>query len=126
MVVDRTNDDGPIVWLVRHGESTWNALGLVQGHADGPTLTEKGRLQSAEAAEQLRDRRVEAVYASDLDRAQQTASFIGPAVGLSVQSVAALRERCFGGREGLPSASLPTAESGISGERVVDASAWTF
>jgi 2,3-bisphosphoglycerate-dependent phosphoglycerate mutase len=123
VVVEWTNDDGPTVWLVRHGESTWNALGLVQGHADGPTLTEKGRLQSAQAAEHFRARGVVAVYASDLERAQQTASYIEPVVGRPVQTVAALRERCFGSREGHPLASLEAAESGIAGQRVVDASA---
>src|SRR5580693_2278943 len=30
---------GPVLWLVRHGESTWNALGLAQGHCDQPRLT---------------------------------------------------------------------------------------
>jgi probable phosphoglycerate mutase len=123
VVVEWTNDDGPTVWLVRHGESTWNALGLVQGHADGPTLTEEGCRQSAQAAGQFRARSVDAVYASDLERAQQTASFIGPVVGRPVQTVAALRERCFGIREGHPFASLEESESGISGQRVVDASA---
>jgi probable phosphoglycerate mutase len=114
-----TNDDGPTVWLVRHGESTWNVLGLVQGHADGPTLTEKGCLQSAQAAKQFGARNVVAVYASDLERAQQTASFIAPVVGCAVQTTP---ERCFGSREGQPLASLEAAESGISGERVIDAS----
>jgi probable phosphoglycerate mutase len=111
------------MWLVRHGESTWNVLGLIQGHADGPTLTEKGRQQSVHAAEQFRDRGVAAVYASDLERAQQTAAFIGTTVGLPVQTDPALRERCFGRHEGLPFSSLDPAESGISGELVRDASA---
>ena len=30
----------PVLWLVRHGESTWNALGLAQGHADQARLTQ--------------------------------------------------------------------------------------
>jgi len=123
VVVEWTNNDGPTVWLVRHGESTWNALGLVQGQAGGPTLTEKGRLQSAQAAEQFRDRAVNAVYASDLERAQQTASFFVSVVGRPIQTVVALRERCFGRQEGLPLASLQPGQSGISGQRVVDASA---
>jgi 2,3-bisphosphoglycerate-dependent phosphoglycerate mutase len=123
VVVEWTKDDGPTVWLVRHGESTWNALGLVQGHADGPTLTEEGLRQSAQAAEHFRARNVAAVYASDLERAQQTAACIAPVVGCSIQTVAALRERCFGSREGQPLTSLQVEESGISGGSVVDASA---
>jgi probable phosphoglycerate mutase len=115
--------DSPTVWLVRHGESTWNVLELVQGQADGPTLTEKGRVQSAHAAEQFRDRGIAAVYASDLGRAQETASYIGAVVGRTVASTPALRERCFGRHEGLPQHALGSELSGISGDRVVDASA---
>ena len=118
-----TDDNSPTVWVVRHGESTWNVLKLVQGHADGPTLTEKGRLQSAQAAEQFRDRGIAAVFASDLGRAQETASFIGAVVGRSVASTPALRERCFGRQEGLPLSALGSEVSGISGDKVVDASA---
>jgi 2,3-bisphosphoglycerate-dependent phosphoglycerate mutase len=116
-------DDSPTVWLVRHGESTWNVRQLVQGHAEGPTLTEKGRQQSAQAAEQLRARPIAAVYASDLGRAQETASYVGAVVGRKITTTSALRERCFGRQEGLPLAELGSELSGISDDRVVDASA---
>jgi broad specificity phosphatase PhoE len=121
--VNWTNDHSPTIWLVRHGESTWNALGLVQGHAQGPTLTEKGRKQSAEAANRLRAGGLEAIYSSDLERAQQTAAFIESALGLPVQCHDSLRERCFGVFEGGPLTSLDSVDSGIRGDRVVDASA---
>jgi 2,3-bisphosphoglycerate-dependent phosphoglycerate mutase len=111
------------VWMVRHGESTWNVLGLIQGHDDGPTLTEKGRRQSAEVAERFRDGRIGAIYSSDLARAQQTAALIGAALGLAVESDRGIRERCFGSHEGFPLNSLDTADSGVCGDRVVDASA---
>ena len=118
-----TNDDDSALWLVRHGESTWNSLGLIQGHADGPTLTEKGRQQSAQAADRLRGGAIEAIYASDLVRAQETAAFVGTALGLPVRYDRALRERCFGVLEGLPMSTLDPGDSGISGDCVVDASA---
>jgi probable phosphoglycerate mutase len=109
--------------MVRHGESTWNELGLIQGHADGPTLTDKGRRQSAQVAEQFRPNRAEAIYSSDLVRARETAEFVGRALGLPVAIDPALRERCFGSYEGLPQGALDTVDSGICGDRVVDASA---
>lgn len=118
-----TNDDDRALWLVRHGESTWNALGWIQGQADGPTLTEMGRQQSAHAADRLRNGMVEAIYASDLVRAQQTAAFVGTALGLPVRYDETLRERCFGAQEGLPLSTLAPEHSGISGDRVIDASA---
>jgi broad specificity phosphatase PhoE len=109
--------------MVRHGESTWNVRGLVQGQAEGPRLTEEGRRQSEAVAAQFADRRVGAIYSSDLERARQTAESVGSALGLPVTHHPALRERCFGVHEGLPLSSLETAASGIDGDRVVDASA---
>jgi broad specificity phosphatase PhoE len=115
--IDRT------LWLVRHGESTWNDLGLIQGHAEGPVLTERGRAQSRDAADALRAAAVAAIYASDLERAQQTAAFVGSTLGLPIHSERALRERCFGVFEGCPSHALGSVQSGIRDERVTDATA---
>jgi broad specificity phosphatase PhoE len=109
--------------MVRHGESTWNVLGLIQGHADGATLTDKGRRQSALVAAQFGQDRVGAIYSSDLARARETAAFVGKALGLRVAVDPALRERCFGSYEGLPLGALDAVDSGIRGDRVVDATA---
>jgi probable phosphoglycerate mutase len=121
--VNESDDADTTLWMVRHGESTWNELGLIQGHADGPTLTDKGRRQSAQAAAQFRRGSAGAIYSSDLARAQETAAFIGEALGLPVATDSALRERCFGSFEGFPLSALDTVDSGISGDRVVDAAA---
>src|ERR1700729_515068 len=111
------------LWLVRHGGSTWNASGCVQGQASGPGLTEKGRWQAALLTEHLRDIRVGAIYTSDLDRARETASIIGCALRVPLHVDAALRERSFGVAEGHPLSELDPAASGIAGGRVVDAHA---
>jgi len=121
--VDCTNDDSGTLWLARHGESTWNELGLVQGHAPGPILTAKGRDQAARLAEQFRDRCLRAIYTSDLARARETATIIGRALGVPCQEDMALRERCFGIFEGRPLSSLHTTSTGIAADRVVDAQA---
>ena len=43
-----------VLWLVRHGESTWNTLGLAQGHCDQARLTRLGQRQAwAEACDSL-------------------------------------------------------------------------
>ncbi len=60
--------------LVRHGESTWNTLGLAQGHDDRAELTSRGQRQAAEAAMRFGGHPVRALYASDLRRALQTAA----------------------------------------------------
>ena len=121
--MNSVENDSRTLWLVRHGESTWNDLGLIQGHAEGPVLTENGRSQSLEAAHHLQGTGVEAIYASDLVRAQQTAALIGAALELPVQTNPALRERCFGALEGQPFGALDSLHSGIRDEHVVDGSA---
>jgi 2,3-bisphosphoglycerate-dependent phosphoglycerate mutase len=111
------------LWLVRHGESTWNAAGLVQGQAAGPVLTAKGRSEAARVAACLGDVRLAAIYTSDLARARETASIIGDALDLPLHVDPALRERSFGVAEGQPLGDLDPVVSGIELERVVDADA---
>src|SRR6478752_6577613 len=64
----------PRLVLVRHGQSTYNAQGLLQGQSD-PPLSDPGRAQ----AEALRPflPRFERVVTSDLVRASETASLLG-------------------------------------------------
>src|SRR5580700_11493429 len=95
----------PTLWLVRHGESTWNTAGLVQGHNDEAELTERGLRQAAEAAAQFGYRPIRAIYASDLRRARQTAAAFAAVLGLTVNVDARLRERSLGVLEGVPSAA---------------------
>src|SRR5580698_6223785 len=90
----------PALWLVRHGESTWNVAGLAQGHNDEAELTERGLRQAAEAAAQFGYRPVRAIYASDLRRARQTAAAFAVVLGLPVFEDARLRERSLGVLEG--------------------------
>lgn len=87
-------------WLIRHGESTWNALGLTQGHADQAELTGKGQRQAAEVAARLAGIPARALYASDLRRARQTAAPVAAALGLPVTLDTRLRERSLGVLEG--------------------------
>jgi probable phosphoglycerate mutase len=108
------------LWLVRHGESTWNTLGLAQGHRDDAELTARGAAQAAAVAEQFRGLRVSAVFSSDLRRASQTADAFAAVLGLPVIKDARLRERCLGVLEGTPLASVTPALTGLDGGRVVD------
>ena len=107
--------------LVRHGESTWNALGIVQGQANAPGLTDRGRRQAAALARRLLDRPVVALLSSDLTRAHQTAAIIAQELDTAVVLDDRLRERDFGVLEGGPSSVLTAAVTGVDGGRVVDA-----
>jgi broad specificity phosphatase PhoE len=87
------------ILLVRHGQSEWNAEGRWQGQAD-PPLTDLGREQARAAAASVGS--VDAVVASDLRRAVETAIIIGDAVGVGPVAVDPdLRERDVGEWTGL-------------------------
>lgn len=88
------------VLLIRHGETSWNRAGRIQGHADIP-LSPLGLAQAERLAAALADEPLAAIYSSDLDRARQTAEAVARARGLAVGLDAGLRERCFGRFEGL-------------------------
>jgi broad specificity phosphatase PhoE len=98
---------------VRHGESTWNELGLIQGHDNTAQLTARGREQARSVAETLCELGFQALVTSDLDRAFETAEIIGSILGLSATPDALLRERGFGVLEGLPLSELTPAFTGI-------------
>ena len=113
-------DGTPALWLVRHGESTWNIAGLAQGHIAEAELTPRGLRQAAEAAERFRGRAVRAIYASDLRRALQTAAAVGQVLSLPVLADARLRERSLGVLEGSPSAAISADVTGLDAGQVTD------
>jgi broad specificity phosphatase PhoE len=88
------------VYLARHGESDWNVERRWQGHTDRP-LTDRGREQAGRLAERLADIELDAVYASDLRRAWETAEAVARARGLEVVRVPELREVHVGSWSGL-------------------------
>lgn len=86
--------------LVRHAQSTWNAAGRWQGHADTP-LSARGREQASAAAVRLARRCFDRLVCSDLRRARDTASVIGAALGLAPEVRGDLRELDVGKWTGL-------------------------
>jgi broad specificity phosphatase PhoE len=91
--------------LARHGETDWNRDGRFQGHAD-PPLNERGRRQARALAELLAGEPIEAVYSSDLLRAQETAQIVAMQLGLDVVVDPQLRERDVGEWSGLTRAEI--------------------
>jgi broad specificity phosphatase PhoE len=97
--------------LVRHGQSEWNAAGLMQGQTPHVPLTELGHQQAAQAAEELAGLARAgagpgALLSSDLRRAVQTAEHCATSTGLPVRTTPALREQGYGVLEGRPSREL--------------------
>ena len=83
------------VYLVRHGETQWNAERRIQGQSDSP-LTEKGVQQAWQVAERARTLGITHVITSDLGRTQQTARIIADACGCDVMLEPRLRELDMG------------------------------
>jgi probable phosphoglycerate mutase len=94
--------------LVRHGQSEWNAAGLLQGQTPHVPLTELGHRQAAAAAAELvaAGHLPRALISSDLRRAVQTAQHCAARTGLPVATTPALREQGYGVLEGRPSREL--------------------
>jgi probable phosphoglycerate mutase len=88
------------ILLIRHGETAWNAERRLQGHLD-IALNPEGERQASLLAAALADEPIDAIAASDLLRARQTAQAVAGVHGLPVQLDRELRERCYGGFEGL-------------------------
>lgn len=87
------------LYLVRHGETEWNALKKIQGHADIP-LNAKGQQQARQAAKRFKNIKFAAIYSSDLLRAKHTAEIIALEHAMAVVASKMLRERSFGKYEG--------------------------
>lgn len=83
------------IFLVRHGETVDNARQIMQGQTQGE-LNQRGREQAEQVAQRLASEPLDAIVASDLHRAIQTAEIIAEPHGLPVVTTPLLRERDWG------------------------------
>jgi probable phosphoglycerate mutase len=88
------------ILLIRHGETAWNRMRRMQGHID-IGLNDEGQRQARSLARALQSEPPAAIYASDLQRARNTAQAVADIHQLPVHIDSALRERCYGAFEGL-------------------------
>ncbi|WGS42634.1 histidine phosphatase family protein [Burkholderia sp. JSH-S8] len=98
------------ILFIRHGETAWNRIKRIQGHIDIP-LADTGLAQAQRLAVRLareaRDgTRLDAIYSSDLMRAQQTAQPAADALGLPLVLREGLRERAYGVFQGHDSTEI--------------------
>lgn len=91
--------------LVRHGATAWTAQGRFQGQTD-VSLSPHGQRQVAALAQRLMTETLHTLYASDLQRAWETAQAIATPHALCVQAEPRLREMAFGHWEGLTYAEI--------------------
>ncbi len=90
------------LYLLRHGETEENVKHILQGHMPG-TLTEEGKAQARQAAEGLRQLKVEVVLCSDLKRCTDTYEILKAELPElpEVQTTKLLRERGWGSATGM-------------------------
>ena len=89
------------LYLVRHGETDWNAERRIQGRTDIP-LNDTGRAQALTTGKLLARRSWDGLYSSPLIRAVETAQIIGDQIGMSTAgTIDAIAERNYGEAEGL-------------------------
>ena len=86
-------------YLVRHAETVGNVEEKLIGQSSSP-LTDNGVKQAEDLAEELKNVRFGAIYASDLNRAIQTAQIIAKPHKLEVKTSELIRELSFGKYEG--------------------------
>ncbi|MCD4685948.1 MAG: histidine phosphatase family protein [Anaerolineae bacterium] len=109
------------VYLIRHGETDWNAAGRWQGHAPVP-LNESGLTQSAALGRYLAQHNVTlaALYSSDLKRAFQTAAAVAEALAMETQTDTRLRETDLGVWQGMTRTEVEAWDGERYAELVAD------
>lgn len=96
-----------LLTLVRHGRTSANAGGLLQGHVDNE-LDSVGREQALVLGPALRRiGSVDRIIASPLLRARQTASAVAEHCGLDIETDARWIELDYGDYDGQPMSSIP-------------------
>ena len=95
-----------VLYLVRHGESTWNECRRLQGQAD-PPLSPEGRSQVRALGLALKGITFEQVVASDLARTRQTVDLLGHNHPILLP---ALREIHVGDWQGRPIADITASD----------------
>jgi broad specificity phosphatase PhoE len=119
-----------MIYLVRHGETTWNREGRRQGREDAP-LTQRGIEQAREIGrrlhQELRDRQPVCIETSPLGRARHTATLICEELGVNPQTLIVsplLMEHDMGEWQGLTSREIDAQYPGARQAR--EANKWTY
>lgn len=93
--------------MLRHGEATHNIEGYIASEdiektERQPKLTERGRQQTEDVAQELADKKIDVIYSSPYRRTIETASIIAERVGLEIELDARLGEVDLGVLDGRP------------------------
>ncbi len=102
------NDENVELWLVRHGETTYNAARRIAGWCD-PPLTVRGREQAEAVGPLLEGEVFTSAWSSDLQRSIETSRLAWGQVDKDER----LRECNFGTYEGRPFDEVDAADARV-------------
>lgn len=88
------------VCIVRHGETDWNSIGMLQGRTD-ISLNHLGLQQAKESRDYLCKFQWDVVVTSPLKRTKQTAEIINEKIGVPLIEMSEFIERGYGDAEGM-------------------------
>ncbi len=92
-----------IIRVLRHGETTYNANGLLTGRGSDPALTEQGKLQAEKVGQHLYDNHyddIELIVSSNMTRTNETAGIINNFLNKTMLFDPEIQEKDQGGYEG--------------------------
>ena len=93
------------IFITRHGQTEWNALGKLQGRKD-IKLNEIGREQAVTTSEKIKNEKIDIIITSPLKRARETAEIINKQFNVEIVEDDRLMERCYGDFEGITKLEL--------------------
>lgn len=93
------------IYVTRHGQTEWNALGKLQGRKD-IELNEVGREQAAKVRNKLKNEKIDIIISSTLKRAKETAKIINKEFNVDIIEDIRLIERGYGDFEGITKTEL--------------------
>jgi len=95
------------VYLVRHGQTAWNAQLIFRGRRD-IELNEQGRREARAIAQALKNKHLDAIYPSPLTRAVETARPVAALLHREIEPVQGLTDINYGDWEGVSHSEIKT------------------
>ena len=89
------------IFLIRHGETEFNRLGVFRGRYE-VDLNDAGRRQAGEIAQALKDEKIDFLLSSPLVRATETAAIIARELGIEYEVDEAFNNIDLGSWQGVP------------------------
>ncbi|KGR77150.1 histidine phosphatase family protein [Ureibacillus manganicus] len=89
------------ICLIRHGETDWNANGIIQGTLN-TELNNRGKQQAESCATYLSKKNWDMIITSPLNRAKDTANIIANKISFNVEIMDEFMEKHYGEAVGSP------------------------